>query len=367
MQHLAFSEELYQSVAYAYVGRSSCGRRTCRHLWNFNGLQAMFKIPDHQVAGHQAHDGLLGPLIDDSGRFYKPLQNNERGSKEVAFYTSFSFNPRIPDHIRKFFPVFYGTQVLEASDGSGLHPHLVLEDLVSSCLSPCIMDIKIGSRTCKELGYWKPDRKVIQKFSTDEVRQVLRKFVSSNSSGKSVGPDCAFASMVYGGSSGILAQLLEFKAWFEDQTIFHLNSCSVLLVYEKELALKGEISGAKVKLIDFAHVVEGSGTIDHNFWSGLCSLIKFISEILTSPDEYEKKTPQDYEKNELPSDKVSTLLHYPIALPCHILMISSELTLLWYTGLNRCLMELVRLKHCYIHVLISDIGQLRRCCSYAEL
>ncbi|KAK6940512.1 Inositol polyphosphate kinase [Dillenia turbinata] len=300
----------------------------------------MFKIPDHQVAGHQARDGLLGPLIDDSGRFYKPLQNDERGSKEVSFYTSFSSNPRIPDHIHKFFPVFYGTQVLEASDGSGLHPHLVLEDLVSSCLSPCIMDVKIGSRTwypeaseayiercfkkdretsslelgfrlsgiqiyeSKELGYWKRGRKVVQKLSADEVRQVLRKFVSSNSSGKSdLSPDCAFASMVYGGSSGILAQLLELKAWFEDQTIFHLNSCSVLLVYEKELALKGEFSGAKAKLIDFAHVVEGKGIIDHNFLGGLCSLIKFISEILTSPDECEKKTSlQDYEKNELPSD-----------------------------------------------------------------
>ena len=98
----------------------------------------MLKVPVHQVAGHRASDGNLGPLVDDSGRFYKPLQGDERGSNEVAFYTSFSSNTKIPDHIRRFFPVFHGTQLLEASDGSGLCPHLVLQDLVSSCVKPSI-------------------------------------------------------------------------------------------------------------------------------------------------------------------------------------------------------------------------------------
>ncbi|XP_044491330.1 inositol polyphosphate multikinase alpha [Mangifera indica] len=282
----------------------------------------MLKIPDHQVAGHQAHDGNLGPLIDDSGRFYKPLQDDERGSTEVAFYTSFSSNKMIPDHIRRFFPIFYGTQFLEASDGSGLRPHLVMEDLVSKHLTPSIIDIKIGSRTwypqasedyiqkClkkdgettslllgfrlsglqvylnKESGFWKPEKTLVQAFTADDVRFVLRKFVSSNSptDSKSV-PDCAFAPTVYGGSTGILAQLLELKAWFEDQTIYHFNSCSVLMVYEKESLLKGRGSGAEIKLLDFAHVVEGRGVIDHNFLGGLCSFIKFVSDILTCPDE----------------------------------------------------------------------------------
>ncbi|KAF4354917.1 hypothetical protein F8388_013866 [Cannabis sativa] len=136
----------------------------------------MFQIPDHQVAGHKASKGIIGPLIDNSGRFYKPLQSNNRGSKEESFYKKFSSNTEIPNHIRKFFPTYYGTQHIEASDGSGQHPHLVLED------------IKI-----------KPN---------------------------------------------------------EDR------SC------------------VTIKLIDFAHVVDGQGVIDHNFLGGLCSLIKFVSEIL---------------------------------------------------------------------------------------
>ncbi|GMY15248.1 inositol polyphosphate multikinase beta [Fagus crenata] len=295
----------------------------------------MFKVPDHQVAGHQACDGVLGPLIDDSGNFYKPLQSDDRGSKEVAFYTSFSSNTNIPNHIRRFFPKFNGTQLIEASDGSGMHPHLVLQDVVSSRLNPSVIDIKIGSRTwypqasedyiqrClkkdrettgltlgfrisglriyknERSGFWKPDRNVIRKFTAEDVRLVLRQFVSSNSpSDSGLDPDCSFASTVYGGSGGILAQLLELKEWFEHQTMFHFCSCSVLMVYEKESVLNERSSNAEVKLVDFAHVVEGKGVIDHNFLGGLCSLIKFISEILPCSDEHTAKASlQDPKKN----------------------------------------------------------------------
>ncbi|OIT02034.1 PREDICTED: inositol polyphosphate multikinase alpha-like [Nicotiana attenuata] len=283
----------------------------------------MLKIPPHQVAGHQAGNGKLGPLVDESGRFYKPLQGDERGSNEVKFYESFSSNTKIPEHISKFFPIFYGTQLIEASDGSGLKSHLVLHDLVVGRVNPSIVDIKIGSRTwapqsteeymqkClkkdretsslplgfrlsgiqiygnKESGYWKPERTSIQNLSAEEVKLILKKFVSSNASTDSDSePDCAFAATVYGGSTGILSQLLELKAWFEDQTMYHFYSCSILMMFEKELALEGQNPGAQIKLIDFAHVIEGRGVIDHNFLGGLCSLIKFLSEILTAPNEH---------------------------------------------------------------------------------
>ncbi|KAL6003581.1 inositol polyphosphate multikinase [Asimina triloba] len=274
----------------------------------------MLKAPDHQVAGHQALDGQLGPLVDGSGRFYKPLQDKGRGSNEVAFYNSFSSNPGVPNHIRQFFPTFYGTQLLEASNGSGLLPHLVLEDLMSNLANPSVTDTKIGSKTwypaapedyflkClkkdrettslklgfrisglqvhdgKESGRWKPDKKHVQGFTMEDVRVALGKFVSSNASSDSE-PDCLYASSIYGGFGGILAQLLELKSWFEDQTIFHFYSSSVLMMYEKDAVEAGRFN-AKVKLVDFAHVFEGEGIIDHNFLGGLCSLIKFVSDIL---------------------------------------------------------------------------------------
>ncbi|KAI3890800.1 hypothetical protein MKX03_007413 [Papaver bracteatum] len=253
----------------------------------------MFKVPDHQVAGH------LGPLVDDSGRFYKPLQNNERGNKEVAFYTSFSANSKIPTHVRRYFPIYHGTQFLEASDGSGMHPHLVLEDIVSNQLgipqasedyiTRCFQkdrdstSVPLGFKICglqtydsEKLGYWKPQKDVVKKFTSDDVKLTLKRFVSSNSSSDAE-PDCLRATKIYGGSDGILAQLLQLKAWFEDQTIYHFNSCSILMVYGQ-----GVEEGAQVKLVDFAHVVDGEDVIDHNFLGGLCVLIKFVSDILVS-------------------------------------------------------------------------------------
>lgn len=279
----------------------------------------MLKIPENQVAGHRALDGMLGPLIDDSGRFYKPLQKGERGSDEVAFYVSFYSNTKIPDNIRQYFPKFHGTQMVDASDGSGLHAHLVLQDLVSGRVNPSIMDIKIGARTwypqasdkyidkClkkdkitassrlgfrisglqvyrnKELGFWKPEKRGVLSYTPKDIRLVLRKFVSSNIDTQiEADLDCLYATAVYGGSTGILSQLLDLKAWFEDQTIYHFNSCSILTMYDKEALLAGKKPNADIKLIDFTHVIDGEGVIDHNFLGGLCSLIKLISEILTN-------------------------------------------------------------------------------------
>lgn len=266
------------------------------------------RAPEHQVAGHRAKNGILGPLVDGSGKFYKPLQSDDRGSNELAFYTSLSSDPRIPHQIRRYFPIFHGTQVVHASDGSGLHPHLVLEDLASTYSNPSVIDIKIGSRTwhpnatedyvrkCLQkdretstihLGFrisgaksstndsllWQPHRKFLQNLSAEDAALVLKKFVSSD--GNADVPDCVFAARVF---KPVLEQLLELKKWFEVQTIFHFYSCSVLVVYEKEEVKGGK--GAVVKLIDFAHVVDAKGAIDHNFLGGLCSLIKFVSDLL---------------------------------------------------------------------------------------
>ncbi|KAJ6845669.1 inositol hexaphosphate kinase [Iris pallida] len=269
----------------------------------------MLNPPEHQVAGHDARLGGLGPLADGSGRFFKPLQSCSRGDNELSFYTSFSSDPRVPPSVRRrFFPSFHGTQLLPASDSSGPKPHLVLQDLTSQFTRPSIIDFKIGSRTwppsspsdyidkcfkkdrettsltlgfrvsglqIHESGdaYYKPSRDEIRSYGHDDVRRIVRRFVS----------DSGLASAVYGGSDGILAQLLELKSWFEDQTIYHFYSASVMVMYDKEGVENGR-SGPAVKLVDFAHVVEGDGVIDHNFLGGLCSLIKFVSEVLTDPD-----------------------------------------------------------------------------------
>ncbi|KAL2346412.1 hypothetical protein Fmac_000412 [Flemingia macrophylla] len=269
----------------------------------------MMKVPEHQVAGHKAKEGVLGPLVDERGRFYKPLQNEDRGSTEVWFYSSLSShrNKENENEIPlAFFPAFHGTKEVEASDCSGLHPHLVLEDLLHGYAKPSVMDVKIGSRTWNlrdsedyinkclakdrdsstiplgfrisgvkdSLSSWEPSRKSLQTLSAHGVVSILNKFVSSDASTDSL-PDCAFASQVFG---PVLDRLLQLKAWFEVQTLYHFYSCSLLLVYEKEDVDRE--SKVLVKLVDFAHVVPGNGAIDHNFLGGLCSFIKFLKDAL---------------------------------------------------------------------------------------
>ncbi|KAL8493074.1 hypothetical protein ACS0TY_024333 [Phlomoides rotata] len=237
-----------------------------------------------------AGEGRLGTITDDSGHFYKPLLVDEQGTNEVSFYTSFSSNTKIPQHITRFFPKFDGTQLMEASDGSGMKPHLILQDLTFQRANPSVMDIKIGLRM------WAPhsnedyihkclkkDRATSSISLGFRLSGYLKNFVSSKVSDSK--PDCAFTWMVYGGSAGILSQLLELKVWFEDQATYHFYSCSILMMFEKELALNGKSPHAEIKLVDFAHVSKGKGIIDHNFLGWLCSLIKFISEILTTPED----------------------------------------------------------------------------------
>lgn len=296
-------------------------------ILQIHSCKKMLKVPEHQVAGHIASHGKLGPLVDDEGRFFKPLQGDSRGQQEAKFYESFSSNNKVPDHIHRYFPVCHGTQLVEASDGSGKLPHLVLDDVVSGYSTPSVMDVKIGSRTwypdvseeyfqkCikkdrqtttvslgfrvsgykifdhQESRFWRAEKKLVLRYNVDGARLALRKFVSSNSPADSSSiPNCAFASEVYGGSNGILAQLLELKAWFETQTLYHFHSCSILMIYENEsILMKGgddaQAPRAQIKLVDFAHVLEGNGVIDHNFLGGLCSFIKFIKDILQSIDE----------------------------------------------------------------------------------
>lgn len=296
-----------------------------RSLENFSRIiHTMLTVPDHQVAGHRADGKTLGPLVDDSGRFYKPLQSDQRGAMEVAFYRSLCSNTKIPGDIREFFPMFHGTQIIEASDGSGPQPHMVLEDLVAGRVNPSVMDIKMGSRTwypeaseeyiqkClkkdrkstsvslgfrisglkayqnSEAAYWQPGKKVVASFNVDDVRSALRKFVSSNSSsGSNADPDCLYASTVYSHGGGILGQLSRLKQWFEVQTNYHFYSCSILIFYDGETALDGR-ADPKLKLVDFAHVVDGRGVIDHNFLGSLCSLIKFIGDICDEDNKVTK-------------------------------------------------------------------------------
>jgi hypothetical protein len=76
--------------------------------YSFSSKMVKLKIPDHQVAGHQAKTGIIGPLIDDSGKFYKPLQDDDR--RIEAPTNLLSTPPSIPIH--ESLPTFSNSSLL---------------------------------------------------------------------------------------------------------------------------------------------------------------------------------------------------------------------------------------------------------------
>jgi 1D-myo-inositol-tetrakisphosphate 5-kinase/inositol-polyphosphate multikinase len=90
----------------------------------------------------------VGSLVDGKGLFFKPLQGDERGEREVAFYQQFWGDESVPANIKAFFPKFYGVKELEAAGPVGKIKHAALEDLTHSYVHPSIVDIKVITSLC---------------------------------------------------------------------------------------------------------------------------------------------------------------------------------------------------------------------------
>ncbi len=86
-------------------------------------------------------DGRVGSLVDDSGRFYKPLQDGARGDKETLFYDKIWSDTAVPPAVKAFFPHFYGTINIDAPDGSSIN---ILQSPIFSSSNP----------NCFVWGFW---------------------------------------------------------------------------------------------------------------------------------------------------------------------------------------------------------------------
>ncbi|KAJ6869883.1 LOW QUALITY PROTEIN: hypothetical protein NC651_034558 [Populus alba x Populus x berolinensis] len=236
--------------------------------------------------------GKLGPLFQKlmiRGRFYKPLQDDDRGCRKRLLFTPPS--RRIlgsQKHIRRLFPCFSWDSTLKRrltglACGRTLYWRMLFQ------LSVRIHRLwisKIGSRTwypetsedyspsgafrkigklvvclwvlgflgcrfmeMKNLDFGKPERKLVQNLSAADVRVVLKKFVSSDLPvDPNSDPDCSLA-----GKPGLRPNHEPFEFCVQ------FSWCN-----EKEKLLKVE-RNAEVKLICFAPVTEGKGIMDHNF------------------------------------------------------------------------------------------------------
>eukprot|EP00210_Caulerpa_lentillifera_P006436 g6148.t1 len=280
----------------------------------------------YQVAGHLPENGKRGSLVDEHGRFYKPLQPGPRGTNELNFYGKvFSeeflevndedeeeWSRRV--ELRRFVPTFYGCISLATTAD---RPHLILQDVVYGYSKPCVMDVKIGYRTWYSsaderynqrakkkdslttqatIGFkicgWQVYDKIKRKFhrvskskcktmSENQVHEALKKF-ADNKSG--IG-----AMEVYSSCNGAISQLRELRNWFQNQGMFKFYSSSVLVTYDGDAECVEDLN-VQIKLVDFAHTYPTEGTKDRNFQDGLISFMQWLEEVVDETKNSSKKS-----------------------------------------------------------------------------
>lgn len=211
--------------------------------------------------------------------------------------------------LRKFVPHFRG--FLRIDDPGG-DEYLKLEDLTENLRSPCILDVKMGSRTydaeappekilketekykgTKTLGFCIPGMRVHQvstlsnvchgkqfgkRLDENTVKDAIRFFLNC---------ECPASRGIV---DGFLHQLDAVRRWFERQRRYVFYASSLLLVYDAAQLVDGQVQSngddrsaavVSVRMIDFAHVFP-STTVDENYLYGLNNLIKLLEELRNS-------------------------------------------------------------------------------------
>jgi hypothetical protein len=213
---------------------------------------------------------------------------------EYSFYETLK-NKKIPDHIRSFFPKFYGIETI------GNRRYICMEDITFGYKNPTIIDIKMGTSSVGEDATPEKRKEMEEKdFSTTTVTLGIRIVggriwnaqkkaydVKKKDYGKSLKdkdiPDAL--KLIFSNGKELrkdvinyfLGQLRLLLEWFEEQSLLRFFSSSLLFVYEGEAK---EVK-ATLKMIDFAHVSEiKDGGHDDGYIFGLKNLIKFLEDIV---------------------------------------------------------------------------------------
>eukprot|EP00850_Spirogloea_muscicola_P010044 SM000058S18474 [mRNA] locus=s58:13034:15603:- [translate_table: standard] len=220
----------------------------------------------HQVSGHRFEEGRRGSLVDESGRFYKPLQGGERGDQETSFYEKIQADESVPKNILPYFPREKDSSTTSSELGFRIGGMQVYDE--------------------RQGITWRADRKWCKNIKSGEMHSVLLRYVSSNCGQDEAPFDGKHANEVY---VEAVAKLQELKSWFEVQQSYQFYSASVLFIYEGgDLKAEGGMDSTaeqarklSTRLVDFAHVTYNKQN-DENFLHALQALIAHLSLLITS-------------------------------------------------------------------------------------
>jgi 1D-myo-inositol-tetrakisphosphate 5-kinase/inositol-polyphosphate multikinase len=249
--------------------------------------------PKHRVAGHDA-------FLQDGQTLYKLEDKKKKSSmNEIRFYQEQL--DRVPG-LRPFCPQFRGLFSLLDPLTNEYVSYMGMEDLTIDFSHPSVIDFKMGTKTYwydapelkkqyelekgpyqHVLGFrisgmrWyhseidsyeiPSDRKHIMALDPTEIPSILKKFFTS---GK------VFRKEVI---PSIIEQLKQLKKVFEEENnIFKFFCSSLLIIYEGDLTKEPK---AKVRMIDFAHVLElRDEDRDYGYIFGIEKLIHILQELL---------------------------------------------------------------------------------------
>jgi hypothetical protein len=270
-----------------------------------------------QAGGH-------GKLSKDPGQ--EGAIRKVANEAEVVFYQTLNGDDpqlvTIPDHIRSFFPKFYGV-----SDKK----YIVLQDLTHGVKRACVMDIKMGTKTFTSdsnvLKQWMLEHKDHKTttstlgFRVTGFRSFKRPSNEYDVKGKPWGmaltPEDITENLVTFFHDGekvrtdvikkYIDRLEVLFPWYSEQNIIKIYSSSLLFVYDSE----GDVSLADVHMIDFAHVkrIEDPNGRDHGYIAGLRNLIDIFKQMLQNHPSFnaaETSQPSSsFNHLEIPEDRPS--------------------------------------------------------------
>ncbi|TMW68325.1 hypothetical protein Poli38472_005793 [Pythium oligandrum] len=264
-----------------------------------------FTAMAHQVGGHAT---TKTSLRAHGGQILKPFQSKRRGEHEYEFYQHvFESEQAQTDplyaQLRELLPGYRGMVEITDETNAVLHAgkYLALEDLTWERRSPCIMDVKVGTRSyedgasAEKIAYEqsKFPLQTTVGFRVQGVKRFERhenKYVELDKhAGRGVTTREELVTLFAqffpptnpSKSKALLTQFLQrlekFKQWFNQQEEFEFIASSLLFLYDGESEDDGR---PDIRLIDFAHVQRAaSPRRDEGVLLGITTLIECFEEL----------------------------------------------------------------------------------------
>ncbi|OQS03386.1 inositol polyphosphate multikinase [Thraustotheca clavata] len=229
-----------------------------------------------------------------NGKVLKPFQNKGRGEREYEFYVIIQ---EIPSFLQ-FVPAFYGDITLRDNNNE-YQRYIQMEDLLYKMNHPCVMDIKMGTKSYEPnasaekiayesekfplqtkvgfrlLGlkvYWPQhdayknyDKHYCRTLQTyEDVTEALGHYFEAHNNDTEKERARVLVPK-------FVEKLGALKTWFENHQHFHLIASSLLFVYDADTL------DVDMRLIDFSHPQLMQTTPDEGMITGLSTLISIFS------------------------------------------------------------------------------------------